>query len=170
MPRHQEPKKDVISCEKPRVDANSRKNVDIRMRELNQKKKSNYSYISKVVYEGERGELKHLSTHRKRKKTRFLKQWRAKQEEPKPEVVILLGLGLQYTICKFSRNVLEKHSIECESPVQERKVKVSGFQSSTRHEKSRMNKRGPSRKAKYYLVTYSDQYREGKVKRTPGGE
>ena len=71
MPWHQEPKKDVISCEKPRVDANSRKNVDIRMRELNQKKKSDYSYISKVVYEGERWELKHLSTNRKRKKTRF---------------------------------------------------------------------------------------------------
>ena len=72
MPRHQEPKKDVISCEKPRVGANNRLSVDVRMRELNQRKKSDYSYISKVVYEGERGELKHLSTHRKRKKTRFL--------------------------------------------------------------------------------------------------
>ena len=73
MPRHQEPKKDVISCEKPRVGANNRLSVDIRMRELNQRKKSDYLYISKVVYRGERGELKHLSTHRKRKKTRFLK-------------------------------------------------------------------------------------------------
>ena len=81
-----------------------------------------------------------------------------------------MGLGLRYTICKFSRNVLGKHTIEGESPVYERKVKVSGFQSSTRHEKSRMNKRGPSRKAKYYLVTDRDKYREGKVKRTPGGE
>ena len=33
-----------------------------------------------------------------------------------------------------------------------------------------MKERGPSRKAKYYLVTDSDEYREGKVKRTPGGE
>ena len=33
-----------------------------------------------------------------------------------------------------------------------------------------MKERGPSRKAKYYLVTDSDKYREGKVKRTPGGE
>ena len=63
-----------------------------------------------------------------------------------------------------------KHTIEGESPVYERKVEISGIQSSTRHEKSRMNKRGPSRKAKYYLVTDSDKYREGKVKRTPGGE
>ena len=67
-----------------------------------------------------------------------------------------MGLGLQYTICKFSRNVLGKHTIEGESPVYERKVEVSGIQSSTRHEKSRMTERGPSRKAKYYLVTDSE--------------
>jgi hypothetical protein len=30
--------------------------------------------------------------------------------------------------------------------------------------------RGPSRKAKYDLVTDSEQYCEGTVKRTPGGE
>ena len=73
MPRHQEPKKDVTSCEKPRGDANSLRYVDVRMRKLNQRKKSDYSYVSKVAYEGERWELKHLSTNRKRKKTRFLK-------------------------------------------------------------------------------------------------
>ena len=44
------------------------------------------------------------------------------------------------------------------------------IQSSMRHEKSRMNKRRPLRKAKYSLVTDSEQYCEGKVKRTPGGE
>ena len=73
MPRHQEPKKDVISCEKLWGGANILRPIDIRMRELKQGKKPAYPYISKVVYGGERGELKHLSTHRKRKKTRFLK-------------------------------------------------------------------------------------------------
>ena len=72
MPRHQEPKKDVISCEKPRGGANIYRSMDIRMRELNPGEKPDYPYISKVVYGGERGELKHLSTHRKRKKNRFL--------------------------------------------------------------------------------------------------
>ena len=67
-----------------------------------------------------------------------------------------MGFGPRYTINNSNRNVLEKHTIEGESPVYERKVEVSGFQSSTRHEKSRMNKRGPSRKAKYYLVTDSE--------------
>ena len=67
-----------------------------------------------------------------------------------------MGFGSQYTINNSNRNVLGKHTIEGESPVYERKVKVSEFQSSTRHEKSRMNERGPSRKAKYYLVTDSE--------------
>ena len=67
MPRHQEPKKDVISCEKLRGGANIHQSVDVRMRELKSGKKLTYLYISKVVYRGERGELKHLSTHRKRK-------------------------------------------------------------------------------------------------------
>ena len=81
-----------------------------------------------------------------------------------------MGFGPQHTINNSRRNVLEKHTIDGESPVSERRVEVSGIQSSTRHEKSRMKERGPSRKAKYYLVTDSDKYREGKVKRTPGGE
>ena len=67
-----------------------------------------------------------------------------------------MGFGPQHVTDNSNRNVLEKHTIEGESPVYERKVEVSGFQSSTRHEKSRMNERGPSRKAKYYLVTDSE--------------
>ena len=81
-----------------------------------------------------------------------------------------MGFGLQYTIYNPSRSVLEKHTIGGESPVYERRVQVSRIQSSARHEKSRMKERGPSRKAKYYLVTDRDKYREGKVKSTPGGE
>ncbi len=38
------------------------------------------------------------------------------------------------------------------------------------HVKPRLNLGGPSSKAKYELVTDSEEYREGKVKRTPGGE
>ena len=41
--------------------------------------------------------------------------------------------------------------------------------SSAEHEKFRVNLGGPPSKAKYKLVTDSEQYREGKVKRTPGG-
>ena len=61
-----------------------------------------------------------------------------------------MGFGPRYIINNSNRNVLEKHTIDGESPVYERKVEISGIQSSTRHEKSRMNK------AKYYLVTDSE--------------
>ena len=42
--------------------------------------------------------------------------------------------------------------------------------SSMGHEKSRVNQRGPPRKAKYSWVTDSAKYREGMVIRTPVGE
>ena len=67
-----------------------------------------------------------------------------------------MGFGPQRTINNSSRNVLEKHTKAGESPVNEKQVTLRRIQSSTRHEKSRMNKRGPSRKAKYYLVTDSE--------------
>ena len=38
------------------------------------------------------------------------------------------------------------------------------------HVEFRVNLRGPPRKAKYSLMTDSEQYREGMVKRTPIGE
>ncbi len=44
------------------------------------------------------------------------------------------------------------------------------IQSTTGHEESGGKTGGPPPKAKYYLVTDREQYREGKVKSTPGGE
>ena len=44
------------------------------------------------------------------------------------------------------------------------------IQSTTGHEKSCGKQGGPPPKAKYSLVTDREEYREGKVKRTPGGE
>ena len=60
------PKKDVTSCEKLRGGANILRSVDIRMRELST---SNIvlSYTESIGIRGEPGELKHLSTRRKRK-------------------------------------------------------------------------------------------------------
>ena len=71
---------------------------------------------------------------------------------------------------KDSGMVLGKPAREGESPVDEIELSPSGFQSRTRHEKPCLNERGPPRKAKHYLVTDREEYREGKVKRTPGGE
>ena len=45
-----------------------------------------------------------------------------------------------------------------------------GYPSRPGHEESRLNQGGPSSKAKYELVTDREEYREGRVKRTPDGE
>ena len=60
------PKKDVTSCEKLRGVANRHRSVDIRMRELTVSNDT-VSHKESIVMRGERGELKHLITHRKRK-------------------------------------------------------------------------------------------------------
>ena len=44
------------------------------------------------------------------------------------------------------------------------------IQSTTGHVKPCGKQEGPSSKPKYYLVTDREEYCEGKVKRTPGGE
>ena len=66
MPWYMAPKKDVTSCEKLRGGANIQRSVDIRMRELST---SNVVLLhdEHIVMQGEPGELKHLSTRRKRK-------------------------------------------------------------------------------------------------------
>ena len=66
MPWYMAPNKDVASCEKLRGGANIQRSVDIRMRELST---SNVVLLhdEHIVMQGEPGELKHLSTRRKRK-------------------------------------------------------------------------------------------------------
>ncbi len=70
----------------------------------------------------------------------------------------------------FSRRDLERSIAEGKNPVGEKAKIGAGIQSTTRHEKPCGKQGGPPPKAKYYLVTDSAWYREGKVKRTPGGE
>ena len=54
--------------------------------------------------------------------------------------------------------------------VREKMIKPRRHQSRTGHVESGLKPGGPPPKPKYYPVTDSEQYREGKVKRTPGGE
>jgi hypothetical protein len=61
MPWYREAKKDVISCEKPRVGANNLRTVGIRMGQP-----GSGNAESPALSGGERGEVKHLSTLRKR--------------------------------------------------------------------------------------------------------
>ena len=72
---------------------------------------------------------------------------------------------------KDSGTRLERRTEGGESPVREIRVhRLARYPSRPGHEESRLNLGGPSSKAKYELVTDSEEYREGKVKRTPDGE
>ena len=72
MPWHQEPKKDVVSCEKLRGAANKRLSADIRMGQPAYCHE--YApYTEYIGVWGEPPELKHLSRVRKRNQPRYRK-------------------------------------------------------------------------------------------------
>jgi hypothetical protein len=70
MPRHQTPKKDVVSCEKPWGVANRHRSMDIRMGEPGGGNAPS-PLTEQIGERREPGELKHLSSRRKRKRHRF---------------------------------------------------------------------------------------------------
>ena len=88
MPWHQEPMKDVISCDKLRGAANELRSGDFRMG----KPTARYPVLNQIGTGREPPELKHLSRARKRNQQRFCEEWRAKAEEAKPKVAISSGL------------------------------------------------------------------------------
>ena len=69
-----------------------------------------------------------------------------------------------------SKTVLGRPAKEGESPVCENQEAPETYLSRTGHVKSCLNLGGPPSKAKYEIATDSGKYREGKAKRTPGGE
>ena len=63
---------------------------------------------------------------------------------------------------------MESETIVGESPVNEISKTLRGILSRAGHEKPCLNPRGPSRKAKYSLVTDSEQVPRGKGEKNPG--
>ncbi len=59
---------------------------------------------------------------------------------------------------------------ECESHVPENERDWDWIQSTTGHVKPCGKPGGPPSKPKYYLMTDSEKYSDGKLKRTPEGE
>jgi len=82
-----------------------------------------------------------------------------------------LRTGREVTNPVSSRTVLERRATEGESPVGERHGTSWAMDPSTAgHVESRGKLGGPPSKAKYLWRPIVHEYREGKVKRTPGGE
>ena len=145
MPWHYEPMKDATNSEMLRVAVSTQRSVDIRMGKPTSMK-SQYRIMNKQLYEGRPGELKHLSNQRKRKQQRFPEQRRLKGEQPDT---------IQVTKLYHSRMVLEKPNKEGEIPVYEM-MQTQVSKSRAEHVEFCLKMRGPSRKAKYYIVTDSE--------------
>ena len=93
-----------------------------------------YLTVNTQLYEGKPGELKHLSTRRKRKKNRFSQQRRAKRKEPKPQS-LTVGLRIDHNAEYLSRRELESSITEGNNPVGEKRKTADLIQSTTRHVK-----------------------------------
>ena len=145
MPWHYEPMKDATNSEMLRGAVSTQRSVDVRMGEPTNKK-CQYRIVNTQLYEGKPGELKHLSSQRKRKQQRFPKQRRLNGEQPDTGRVTKLY---------YSRMVLEKPNKEGEIPVYEM-IQTQVSKSRAEHVEFCLKMRGPSRKAKYYIVTDSE--------------
>lgn len=69
-----------------------------------------------------------------------------------------------------NRTELENPAKEGDSPVSESEYPLGSYPSNTEHVQFRANPDRPRSKAKHIQRPIVKQYREGKVKRTPGGE
>ena len=134
----------------------------------------------------EPGEVKHLSNPRKRNRRDSPSSGERNgkslnQLSVKTAVVAFSGLWVseedspqgvrEVTNRLVSRNVLGKHAAEGESPVGESgKAPCLWNPSRPEHVKFRLKQGRPWSKAKYCRRPIEKQYREGKVKSTPGGE
>ncbi len=157
MPWQQKLKKDVTNYEMPRGAVSTLRSGDIRMWEHRQ---SNI-YLSQSEY---------IALERATQGTETSKYLEEKKEKSITLVVASETVTAQTSfrtgvVGHFARsykialqlNNLERLAGEGESPVSEMKRSPKCILSPAGHEKSCRNQRGPSRKAKYSLLTDSEQ-------------
>ena len=111
--------------------------------------------------ESEPGELKHLSTRRKRNQIEIpsvaaSESGLAKTGSACTPGVVGLMRGLPVWASGSSRSDLERSTVAGESPVGEGRRLSIRHLSRARHVEAGLNPRGPSRKAKYSLATDSE--------------
>ena len=107
-----------------------------------------------ITYGGEPGELKHLSTRRKRKKFIDFQSSGERNGKRPNRCACTTGYGLRYGSVEDSRRVWEVPPERVKASYL--KAEDSGsIRSTTRHEKPCGKSGGPPPKAKYYLVTDS---------------
>ena len=171
MPWHQEAKKDVVTCDKPRL-AGSKLTRGSPNGETPPGKPGR-SPAECIGRGSQRGELKHLSTPRNRKQTAIplvaASERGTAQTMRMLKAASVVRVGLRdvssgpcgppgrLQIRRLAEDRWTRGAEEGDSPVGERRADLLDmFPSIAGHVKPRVNPGGPSPKAKYYLVTDSE--------------
>ena len=118
--------------------------------------------------EGTRGT--ETSKYPEEKKETSISKVAASEMERAQTRCLHLGLRTLFWTQIHNRRSLESDAEEGKGPVGEVIERCEWIQSTTGHVLPGGKQGGPPPKAKYYLLTDRGEYREGKVKRTPGGE
>ncbi len=164
---------------RPRGAAARLRAEDVRMGEPDQRP-AGHRLVNQIARRGAPGELKHLSTPRKREHSRSSGERTGSSPNPcraKAPAVAAWGLEARpggpgdpprsWTKPAASRSGLERPAVGGESPVGE-SWRSAGLDLSTAvHVEGRGKRGGPPPKAKYTARPIVHQYREGKVKSTP---
>ena len=157
MPWQQKLKKDVTNYEMPRGAVSTLRSGDLRM----------WEHTQSNIYESQN---EHIALERATQGTETSKYLEEKKEKSITLVVAsetveaqtsfrtgVVGHLIRSYKITLQLNNLERLAGEGESPVSEIKQTPRCILSTAGHEKSCRNQRGPSRKAKYSLLTDSEQ-------------
>ena len=153
MPRLSEAKKDVISCEKPRVEANTHRCADLRM---GQPAGSGAGITQRV----RRTRGTETSHYPEEKKTKVIAQVVASERALAQTGVVEATAGVEgpsrKVLTEDRRSFWKGAPKEVTALYPKLEDKPRRHLSSAEHEEFCMNPRGPSRKANYYRETDSE--------------
>ena len=122
-----------------------------------------------IVAGSERGEVKHLSTPRKRNQIEIPPVAASEKGRAQTKGRNSLGVvGLRRETSTDRRRNLERTAKEGDSPVSEIRRGSRSIPSTAGHVQSRGNLGGPPSKAKYVLATDSEPVPRGKGEKNPG--
>ena len=151
--RHTEQKKDAENGETPRGAVNRQRTAGIRMGEPGREERLCHLWMKKIVKRVKPGELKHLSTRRRRKQSSdSVSSGERKRRSPNRAS----GVEGPFKKAEGQTNGSGSPAAEGESPVVEIRKPWKGILSTTGHEESCRKQPGPSGKAKYSCMTDSE--------------
>ena len=153
MPRLLEAKKDVTSCEKPRGEAHTRRNADLRMGQPVTRR-------GDIARSARRTRGTETSHYPEEKKTKVIAQVVASERAGAQTGHVMACAGVEGPSAKTrdkDRGIVWKGETQrVISPYPKFEFQSRRHLSSAEHEEFCMNPRGPSRKAKYYQETDSE--------------